>query len=142
MNLDELLDKMRYHDRPHPFYAVTIGTKTFIDKDTDGVVKKVKEAGLLDKDKILIKLSKVQREVLELMDHGWELGRSTSDFCGGCSVQKGGLGRGGESKKVNSNTWHALWKKKLIRCVDSSYPTEKYALTVFGRKVLEEAQDN
>jgi len=85
------------------------------------------------------KLSKNQLEVLRLMSEGWELGRSHG-FDGDRPwwMQKGGLGRGGDSKKVNSNTTFSLYKKGLIYKPDpkTEFPTEHWALTEKGKEAI------
>lgn len=73
------------------------------------------------------KLSGAQQEVIDLMRSGWELGVSTS-FDGRCWLQKGGCGRGGESKSVNARTVSALREAGLIESAGRSFPTEKYRL--------------
>ena len=74
-----------------------------------------------------MKLSKVQREVVELMKRGWELGCSTS-FDSRCWMQKDGLGRGGETKDVRSSTVFALHKKEVIILTNRGFPIRKYGL--------------
>lgn len=68
-----------------------------------------------------MKLSKAQQEILDLMNNGWELGKY-----GGLepkySIQKGGLGRGGESKIINYRTILALYKKGLIKSIGGWNP--------------------
>ncbi len=72
-------------------------------------------------------LSPKQKEIVDLMRNGWELGSSMS-LNGGDWIQKGGLGRGGESKNVNANTSYALYKKGVIIQVKQAFPKIHYAL--------------
>jgi hypothetical protein len=81
-----------------------------------------------------MKLSPVQREVLRLMSSGWELGEDMGTNSHAW-VQKGGLGRGGETKKVNSNTVYALWREKYIEIVKEAFPTRRFKLTEKGKKI-------
>jgi len=71
-----------------------------------------------------MKLSKTQQEVIDLMKNDWELGTSMSGEHHSW-LQKGGLGKGGESKTVSSATVHALYRKGLIKSIDV-FPTRKY----------------
>ena len=80
-----------------------------------------------------VKLSKTQAEVVELMRQGWELGES-SGFDYHVWLQKGGIGKGGEVKKVSSSTVHALWKKKVIVVAKRDYPNSIYKLVSFMEK--------
>jgi hypothetical protein len=79
-----------------------------------------------------VKLTKAQQEVIDLMRQGWELGVSTTAD-GRWWLQKGGLGRGGETNNVNANTAHALLRAGLIRSAGYSFPTQHYLLTDKGR---------
>jgi len=74
------------------------------------------------------KLSITQQYVIDLMKKGWELGVSTS-IHGRCRLQRGGLGRGGESINVNPVTIRALRKQGLIVTTGWDFPTEKYILS-------------
>jgi len=78
-----------------------------------------------------MKLSKLQQEVIDLMNNGWELGRDVT-YNGRCWMQKGGLGCGGNTKKVGHNTVHALYRKGLIE-EHYRFPTAKYTLTSKAR---------
>ena len=73
------------------------------------------------------KLSKAQQEVVAMMENGWELGVSTS-FDGRSWLQKGGCGKGGETKTVSIRTFSALRDAGLIESSGRSFPTEKYRL--------------
>jgi hypothetical protein len=75
-----------------------------------------------------MKLSKTQQDIIDLLVDGWEMGWSRT-LDGGVWIQKGGAGRGGESRKVNINTAKALLKMGQIRCVENGYPTARYRLT-------------
>jgi hypothetical protein len=74
------------------------------------------------------KLSKNQQEVIDKMRAGWELGQDMS-FQGWAWLQKGGLGKGGESMNVKLNTFHSLRERGIIRCVSQKFPTARYELS-------------
>lgn len=78
------------------------------------------------------KLSQKQSEVIRLMREGWELGHSCK-MEGRSWIQKGGIGKGGNFKNVNSNTFQAIYDRKLIVAIERSFPTHKYALTELGK---------
>ena len=78
-----------------------------------------------------MRLSKAQAEIVELLSSGWELGISR-DLRGRIWIQHGGIGRGGETKEVRSNTFYALWKAKIIICVKESFPVSIYHLAPTG----------
>jgi len=83
-------------------------------------------------------LSKIQKDVLKLMASGWELGST----CGGRGpyihdLQKGGQGKGGQTKKVNANTIDSLHKNKLI-ISKYGFPTSTYSLTYLGKQIAKE----
>jgi hypothetical protein len=59
-------------------------------------------------------LSKTQRDVIDLMKNGWQLA-TNGGIDGGAWIQKGGAGRGGESKTVNMQTVHGLYLRGVIR---------------------------
>lgn len=61
-----------------------------------------------------IKLTDVQRKVVDLMRDGWELGFDSRQYSHAW-LQKRGCGRGGESINVNLNTFNGLCIKKIIR---------------------------
>ena len=69
------------------------------------------------------KLSKSQIEVLEFMRNGWQLGSriQLKEFHKRFWLQKGGCGKGGESKKVSSKTAYFLIENNLIEVDDSGY---------------------
>ncbi len=68
-----------------------------------------------------------QREIVDLMRNGWELGGDMS-INGRDWIQKGGLGRGGEAKNVNGNTTYALYKKGVIIQIKETFLTVHYVL--------------
>ena len=73
------------------------------------------------------KLTPIQQEVIDLMKQGWELG-SSLDLSGRCWLQKGGLGRGGESKTVTSSTIRTLDYLGFIEVASSKFPTRHWCL--------------
>lgn len=80
------------------------------------------------------KLSKTQKEVVRLMREGWQVGKSVG-IKPRAWMQNGGIGRGGESKTLNSNTFFALLDKKLIHETAEKYSIKKYDLTDFGKSI-------
>lgn len=73
------------------------------------------------------KMTKVQQEVVAMMRDGWELGVLTV-LDGRCWLQKGGCGKGGETKSVNNKTVAALRESGVIEIAERSFPTDKYRL--------------
>jgi hypothetical protein len=64
-------------------------------------------------------------EILSLMANGWELGKSTT---GRAWIQKGGVGHGGEAKKVHASTMRSLLDKGLVELFKPGFPTARYRL--------------
>ena len=60
-----------------------------------------------------MELTKNQQEIIELMGKGWSLALFNS-YHAWATLQKGKIGYGRESKKVNLNTLFALKRKGLI----------------------------
>lgn len=79
------------------------------------------------------KLSPTQREIIDCMKNGWELGTSMM-IDGGSWLQKGGLGHGGEHRKVSTVSVHALQKLGLIIPI-RGFPTQRWKL---ARKLTED----
>lgn len=73
------------------------------------------------------KLTPIQQEVIDLIKQGWELGTST-DLSGFSRLQKGGLGKGGETKHVKSSTVHTLEYLGYIERGESKFPTLHWRL--------------
>lgn len=82
-----------------------------------------------------MKISEAQIKLLQLMDSGWQLGTS-SGITSRTWLQKGGCGKGGESRRVNTNTKHALWEKGLIELDKIGFPTTTWKLTEQGKSAL------
>lgn len=81
------------------------------------------------------KISPAMEAVLTAMDSGWEL--AFSDVLDGrCWLRMGVAGRGGESRRVNANTFHALLASNLIRVRKRGFPTTTWELTDAGRAHL------
>lgn len=74
-----------------------------------------------------MKLSKTQQEVVALMREGWELGRSTT-MGGRTWLQNGGIGRGGEVKRVSAATATALSRAGVIVSNGYNFPVETFRL--------------
>ena len=75
----------------------------------------------------VMKLSKKQQEVIDLMNNGWELGQTTG-YSSRTWLQKGGIGRGGEAKTISSSTLLALHKKRVIKLRLEHYPFKYWEL--------------
>jgi len=73
---------------------------------------------------MITKLTKVQQDVLDKMNDGWELGCYINS---GCNLQKGGLGRGGQTQRVSHATVTSLYQKHLIRQI-YGFPAVHYVL--------------
>lgn len=75
-----------------------------------------------------MKLSKNQQEIIDLMKDGWELGLYAMGGYYKFTLQKGGLGRGGEAKYPNVKTIWAIRDRKLIHSIGGWHP-ERFRLT-------------
>ncbi len=73
------------------------------------------------------KLTTTQQEVIDLIKQGWELGNDLS-INGRSWIQKGGLGKGGESKDVSSSTVRTLEYLGYIERGERHFPTLHYRL--------------
>ncbi len=80
-------------------------------------------------------LSPFQKEIILKLRNGWQLGRYTR-YSGGCwRIQKGGLGRGGETLSVKTPTAEILFESKLIEHAEGLCPVSKYQLTELGKTI-------
>jgi hypothetical protein len=69
-----------------------------------------------------------QEEIIKLLEtKEWEIA-TTSGWHTSCWIQKGGIGKGGESYKVNRNTFNALFKKGLLIRAGNIYGPQIYRL--------------
>lgn len=87
-----------------------------------------------------MKLPERQREVLALLLTGdWEIGINRGLHVRAW-IQKGGLGKGGESQDVNFNTFHSLYIKGLINRNKEPMFTrpEHWHITQKGREAVEQ----
>ena len=85
-------------------------------------------------------LGKRQKEILHLMANGWELGKDMGPS-GHYQIQKGGLGKGGQTKHdISSDTCFALYKKGYISSRYEKFPREAFELTQLSREVLAKAK--
>ena len=74
------------------------------------------------------KLSKTQERIVELMGHGWELGFSHG-IQPYVSLQKGGIGRGGQTETVSIATFMRLRDLGVIWAPNGdTFPTDRYQL--------------
>ncbi len=64
---------------------------------------------------------------------GWELGWSVGL---GARLQKPGLGRGGEVRHLNANTFHGLHQRGLIAVAARGFPTTRYRITELGKRAI------
>lgn len=78
------------------------------------------------------KLTETQIEVIKLMRKGWQLGCSLT-MDSRTWIQKDGVGRGGETKKVSKSVFHGLKDRGVLECVDNDFPTAKYNLNELGK---------
>jgi hypothetical protein len=79
-----------------------------------------------------VKLTKAQYRILNLMYSGWELGLN-NDYQGKCWIQKGGLGRGGESEhNIYYGIIDKLEKLGFIERLDHSFSTTHCKITQKG----------
>ena len=77
-----------------------------------------------------------QREILQLIVDGWELGLDLT-LGGNYWIQKGGLGRGGESnRKISSDACQSLRNKGYIAAKYRVFPVQAFELTNAGREAL------
>lgn len=74
-----------------------------------------------------MKPTKAQRQVIDLLEAGWELGWSLT-MGGRVWLQKGGVGCGGETLTVRASTANALLKEGILVCEKRDFPTSKYRL--------------
>lgn len=78
------------------------------------------------------KLTKSQKTIVDLMLAGWQLGvyknGLTEDGSLRCRLQKGGVGRGGETQKVSTATFRAMKKLEMFVRVGGDYRFDKYDL--------------
>ncbi len=81
------------------------------------------------------KLSDSQLAVLHNMIDGWELGVYGGERI---TLQKGGLGKGGETHRVHGSTFESLYVRGLIRRLRGYMPSH-YRLTPKGRKAAKAA---
>ena len=79
----------------------------------------------------MTKVTKKQMHVLQLMNDGWELGKSSS-LSGHIWLQQDGLGRGGNTEDVHANTFNGLYTRRLIEQKKRSFPTSLWGLTEAG----------
>jgi hypothetical protein len=65
-----------------------------------------------------MKLSKVQTEVLQMMNDGWELRTTQGTFNPSFWLHKND--KGTKTKDIRSNTFFVLWQNKLIEETDKN----------------------
>jgi hypothetical protein len=81
-----------------------------------------------------MKLTPAQSSVLGYIRGGWELG-STHAFSSRKWIQKGGIGRGGESINVHPKTFVKLLNLKLVVFKEKKHSCSVYQLTELGKTV-------
>jgi hypothetical protein len=83
------------------------------------------------------KLSANMKDVIELIRKGWELGmsrrylRTSHPYY----LQKGGVGKGGQTKTIHSRTVHGLLDRRLVVHKETDLCWLKYELTDLGRAI-------
>lgn len=78
-------------------------------------------------------LTTAQRRLIVLLADGWELALS-GGIDSSAWIQKGGAGRGGESRHVHAGTFNGLWDRKLIEDAGKGPGLGRiYRLTESGR---------
>jgi len=82
-----------------------------------------------------MKVSKVQLDILQKMNEGWELGMGRG-YNPSHWLQKNGLGRGGDTQNVKDNSFSSLYKKELIKSTGYNYPSERWELTEKGKALV------
>jgi hypothetical protein len=75
------------------------------------------------------KLTKAQQETLDLLRNGWELGVHESLGSVRIRIQHGGVGRGGEVRRVTKSVFDALLAAGRIVEVRRKYPSVMYGAT-------------
>lgn len=84
-----------------------------------------------------IKLSNRQREAIDYMKIGYELGNGEGFFTS-TWLQLGGCGRGGKIYKISSATFFSLLKRGLIKQKMGQWPysrPKRYQLTELGKTI-------
>lgn len=74
------------------------------------------------------KLTPKQKEIIELLKDGWELGKSEG-LTPRVWIQKGGISKGGESKDLRIDTFISLINSRAIIISEEGFPISKYKLT-------------
>jgi len=74
------------------------------------------------------------------MSEGWELGVSSS-LDSHIWLQQDGLGRGGNTENVHTNTFNGLYTRRLIEQKKRSFPSRLWGLTEAGKTVAEDKQN-
>lgn len=73
------------------------------------------------------KLTKAQAETLDMLRNGWQLGKYAKlEAVAKYRIQRGGIGKGGEARRVSSTVFKALEAAGLITCVYSDWRVSKY----------------
>jgi len=84
-----------------------------------------------------IKLSKTQREVLELLKKNWRIGWWTGCHPS-CWLQEGRVGYGGPSKRILISTFFALRDRDLLKEIkNKKYATEEYTISKKGQELIQ-----
>jgi hypothetical protein len=84
-----------------------------------------------------IKLSRGQKDAIQLIRDGYELGHTTG-YWSRVSLQKGGCGKGGETAKINFKTFYAISSRKLVTPIPNQSEFAKpirYQLTELGKTI-------
>lgn len=89
-----------------------------------------------------MKLTNKQKEVLILMNSGWQLGLNTSSFSSrSWWIQEGGCGKGGKVINYDKrNNISKLSSLELIKSEGFCFPAQTYYLTDKGKNLLTQIQ--
>lgn len=84
-------------------------------------------------DKV-VKLSKVQKDIVHLLNTGWSMGKSEG-MHSRVWLQFGKVGHGGDTKKLSFATFGTLYRNGIIEVTKKDYPTSTYSLTSLGKSI-------
>ena len=81
-------------------------------------------------------LTPAQQHVVDRMRAGWALGLTLTPT-GHSWLQQGGLGHGGPTEPVHTNTLHALYRRGVLQSGRRVFPVEEFHLTAAWREPTE-----
>ena len=80
-----------------------------------------------------MRLTNKQKEIIKLMQDGWELG--FDNHANNVWIQKNGVGYGGDSVNMRMSTFKSLQSMELI-FGEYHFPVSKYHLTDLGKNIV------